>query len=190
MATFNVGIGKDDIQEGVLLAEDWYTAEISREPYEDKNSHWKEAGQGLSLEDAFKANEKCGSNIVVNLRIRTDDPETDGRSLTKWLPLPNEFDESRYMNDGQPRADWKAEIIHKWVEAFGGSQDGGEVSLGKDQKALVYVVEEDDRNDETKKVNAISMNVDPRPIGTDGLADDPETRDPLDMGDEPGGLLP
>ena len=188
MATFNVGIGKDDIQEGVVLPEDWYTAEISKEPYEDKNAAWKEAGEGLSLEDAFKANEKCGSNIVVNLRIKTDDPETDGRSLTKWLPQPNEFDVGRYMTDGQAREHWKAEVIHKWVEAFGGDQDGAEVSFSKGQKALVYVVEEPDRNDEDKQVNAISMNVDPRAIGTGGLAEEGDL-DPLDMG-EAGGLIP
>jgi len=186
LATFNVGKGKDDIQEGILLPEDWYTAEISKEPYEDKNGAWKEVGEGLSLADAFKLNERCGSNILLNLRVKTDDPETDGRSLTKWLPLPNEFDEGRFMNDGQPRADWKAGIIHKWVEAFGGNQDGAEVSFAEGQKALIYVVEEVDRLDNSKRVNAISMNVDPRAIGSSGLVED-NGQDPLDGGI---GLLP
>lgn len=164
MATFNVGIGKDDIQEGILLNEDWYTMEITREPYEDKNSHWKEAGESLPHAEAYKANERSGKNIVINLKVVSDDPEIDGRSLTKWLPLPHEFDEGKYMNDGQPKADWKAEIIHKWVEAFGGVSEGAEVSLSEGQKALVYVIVGKDQSGEEDQ-NAISMNVNPRSLG-------------------------
>ena len=55
MATFNVGIGKDDIEEGVLMLEDWYEVEISKEPFEDKNAAWKAAGEKLSFEVVSKS---------------------------------------------------------------------------------------------------------------------------------------
>ena len=182
MATFNVGIGKDDIQEGVLLPEDWYTMELSRDPYEDKNSHWKEAGEGLSLDDAIKINPKCGKNIIVHLKVISEIPEYNGRAMTKWLSLPHKYDEGQHMNDGQPKADWKASVIHKWVEAFGGLSEGAEVSFAEGQKALVYVITEKDRQDEQKLINAISMNVDPRAIGAGGALTD---ENPF----EAGGLL-
>ena len=167
MATFNVGIGKDDVQEGVLLPEDWYTMEIVREPYEDKNSHWKAAGENLPFSDAHAINSKAGKNIVVPLQVESEIPEFSGRGFTKWLPLPNAGDENLFMNDGQPKADWKAGIIHKWVEAFGGVSEGGEVSLGKGQKGFVYVLQEPDNREgsDGATVNEISMNVHPRAIG-------------------------
>lgn len=166
MATFNVGIGKDDIQEPVLLAEDWYEMEITKEPYESKNKAWTDAGENLSLEEAYQVDEKAGQNIVVNLKINSDIPEAHGRSFTKWLPLPNSFDEGKFMNDGQPRADWKASVIHAWVEAFG-SAEGSDVTLNKGAKGLVYVTVEKDRQTE-KDINAISMNVNPRSLSDAG----------------------
>lgn len=172
MATFNVGIGREDIQEGVLLPEDWYTMQLSRDPYEDKNGAWKEAGEHLSLDDAYKINPKAGKNIVVHLKVVSDIPEFDGRAMTKWLSLPHKYDESQHMNDGQPKADWKASVIHKWVEAFGGISEGAEVSFSEGQKALVYVISEKDRQDDQKLVNSISMNVDPRAIGSGGALTD------------------
>lgn len=166
MATFNVGIGKEDIQEPVLLEEDWYTMEITKDPYETKNKAWTDAGEDLSLEEAYAVDEKAGKNIVLHLKIISDIPEAHGRTFTKWLPLPNAMDEGRYMNDGQPRADWKAAVIHKWVEAFG-SAEGADVTMNVGSKGLVYVIREKDRQTE-KQVNGISMNVDPRPIGDPG----------------------
>lgn len=167
MATFNVGIGKDDIQEGVLLPEDWYTMEIVEEPFEDKNSHWKAAGESLSFKDASQINEKTGKNIVIRLTVESEAPEFQGRRFTKWLPLPNPADEGKYMSDGQPKADWKAKTIHTWVEAFGGLSEGKEVSLGKGQKAFVYVLQEPDNREgfDGKITNTISMNVNPRALG-------------------------
>lgn len=163
MATFNVGIGKEDIQEGVLLPEDWYTVQITREPYEDKNAAWKEAGDKLSIEEAGRINQKAGKNIVINLKVISDVPEFSGRNFTKWLSLPSVLDEGLYMNDGQPKADWKASKIFKWVEAFGGAAEGAEASLATGAKGLVYVVQGKDRDGETD-VNEISMNVDPRSL--------------------------
>lgn len=185
-ATFNVGIGKDDVQEGVLLPEDWYTMKITREPYKDKNSHWKGAGEKLPFDQASEINPKAGENIVVNLAVKSGTPEFDGRSFTKWLPLPNPNDASFYMNDGQPKADWKADVVHKWVEAFGGISEGAEVSLSETQEALVYVIQEPDSREgsDGSIVNSISMNVHPRAIGSGGSSPLSEGSDVPTLGGE------
>lgn len=167
-ATFNVGIGKDDIEEGILLPEDWYTMQILTEPKQDKNSAWKDAGENLGFEEASELNEKAGENIIVHLNVISDIPEYNGRRFTKWLPLINPNDEGKFMNDGQKKADWKAQVIHTWVEAFGGLSEGTEVSLSEGQKALVYVIQEEDNREGGKFINSISMNVAPRTIGVGG----------------------
>lgn len=167
MATFNVGIGKDDVQGAILLPEDFYTMEISKDPAEAKNKAWTDAGETLSLEEAHAVDEKAGKNIVLQLKIVSEIPEESGRTFTKWLSLPNKYDEGQYMNNGQPKADWKAEAIHKWADAFGSGSDGAEVTFNKGSKALVYLVVGKDRNS-GEEINEISMNVDPRRIGDPG----------------------
>jgi len=181
MATFNVGIGKDDIQEAVLLEEDWYTVEITKEPYEAKNAAWKDAGESLTLDKAHEKNEKAGQNIIVHLKIESEIPEAHGRTLTKWLSLPNKFDEGQYMNDGQPKADWKADIIHKWAEAFGSGSEGAEATLSLGSKALVYVVQEKDQSGEND-VNNISMNVHPRSLTAGSASPLEDGKDPFEQG--------
>jgi hypothetical protein len=188
MATFNVGVGKDDIQEAILLPEDWYKMEIFKEPTEAKNRAWTDVGESLTLEAAKNINEKAAKNIVIHLKVISDVPEHNGRMLTKWLPLPNQFDEGQYTNRGQHVPDSKAEVIFKWAEAFGGTIEGSEASLSIGQKAYVYVIQDEDL--EGEPVNAISMNVNPRSLesGTEGLAVE---GDPFaDVDDEAkGGLL-
>jgi len=170
MATFQVGIGKEDIQEGVLLPEDWYVMRIIEEPFEDKNAAWKAVGKDLPYKVASEVNEKAGKNIVLRLVMESEIPEFHERRFTKWLSLPNAGDEGKYMNDGQPKVDWKASIIYKWVEAFQGIVEGKEVTLAQGQKALVYVIQEIDRRESSDGaiVNTISMNVHPRALGAGG----------------------
>lgn len=187
MATFNVGVGKDDIQEAILLPEDWYQVEIFKEPHEAKNKAWNDAGERLSLEAAKNINEKAGSNIVVPVRVISDVPEYHGRMLTKWLPLPNSFDEGQYTNRGQHVPDAKAEVIYKWAEAFGGNIEGSEASLSEGQKAYVYVIQDTDQSGE-EKVNAISMNVHPRSLESGGGSEAVGGLDGFDpFGDAGGG---
>ncbi len=164
MATFNLGKRRDDLEEPVLLAEDWYTVEITREPYEAKNRKWKDGGENNPAEEIQGA----GKNIVINTRVDSDIPEAAGRNFTKWLSLPNPSDEQMFMNDGQPKADWKLDQIFKWVEAFQGDESGEEVSLGAGAKAQVYIIQGLGLDGETME-NQISMNVDPRPVGQTSL---------------------
>jgi len=164
MPTFQVGINKEDIQQPSLLPEDWYTVEIFKEPTEAKNNAWKDVGENLSIEEAGKIDKKAGKYIYIPLKVVSDTPEQAGRMLVKRLSLPSVLDEGEFTNQGQPKADWKADIIFKWVEAFGGSIAGGEASLAKGQRAQVYVIIGKDQSGE-KDQNDISMNVNPRPIG-------------------------
>lgn len=167
MATFNVGVAKNDIQEPELLPEDWYTVELYKDPTEEKNKAWKDAGETLGFEAALASNPKAGKNIVLRLKVISENPQHNGRQFTKWLSLPSSADEGAFMNNGQPKADWKAEQIYKWIEAFGGSTEGAEASLALGAKALVYVVVGKDQTGE-KDANEISMNVAPRSLSGDG----------------------
>lgn len=160
MATFELGKRKEDLQAPVLIAEDWYTVEITREPYQAKNKKWKDGGADRPAEEI----EGAGENIVVNTRVISDIPEANGRQLTKWLSLPNPHDVGQFTNDGQPKEDWKLDTIYTWVAAFQGDEEGSNVSLAAGAKAQVYVVQQIGMDGETME-NAISMNNDPRPIG-------------------------
>lgn len=167
MATFELGKRRDDLQAPILIAEDWYTVEISREPYESKNRKWKDGGEDRPAEEI----EGAGKNIVVNMRVVSDIPEAGGRQLTKWLALPNPSDAGRFTNDGQPMEDWKLDSIYKWVEAFQGEEEGANVSLAQGAKAQVYVIQAIGMDGETME-NSISMNMDPRPISGSALGGD------------------
>lgn len=161
MATFSLGKEKDDLQEPVLLPEDWYTLEITAEVAQEKNAKWKEGGIDLSADQI----EGAGENIVIRGRIVSDEPEFNGRPFTKWLPLPNPSDKNQFMNNGQPKEDWKLEQIYKWVAAFAGTVEGSEVSLATGMKAQVYIVQENDRRT-GDLVNSIGF-VDPRAISNE-----------------------
>ena len=161
MATFMLGKEKDDLQGPVFLPEDWYTLEITQEVTKEKNRNWKDGGINLPAENI----EGAGENLVIRGRIISDEPEFSGRPFTKWLGLPNPSDKGKYMNNGQPKEDWKLDQIYKWVEAFSGTIEGSEVSLAIGMKAQVYVVQESD-NRTGDLVNALGF-ADPRAISVD-----------------------
>lgn len=169
MATFEIGIGKEDIQEAQLMPEDWYLWELTRDPYEGKNAAWKEVGENLSFDDAYALNEKAGKNIILNGKIISDVPEFNGRTFTKWLSLPNKFDEGLWMNNGQPKGDWKAEQIYLWLEALQGEAEGTKVNFVKGQKCYVYIEQGPDQSGENT-INQIGMNNAPRPVGDGGMS--------------------
>ena len=158
MATFDLGKEQDDLQEPVLMPEDWYTLVISQKVVKKKNKAWKDGGEKLAAADIKGA----GENLIIQGRIVSDEPEYNGRVFFKYLALPNPSDEGKYMNDGQPKKDWKLDQIYKWVEAFGGSIEGSTVGLNVKMKAQVYIEEtEDNRSGDT--INAIGFTL-PKPI--------------------------
>jgi hypothetical protein len=138
----------NDIQQGVVLSESFYRMRLVKEPSIEQNRKMK---NGLSPEEG------AGMNLVLQLRIVSDDPNENGREFTKYLPMPrpgideNEFD--RFT--GQSLMDRKMEAIVHWVLAFDGEIHDDEFDLRAGSEAAVKIVIEDR---DGKKTNAISMN--------------------------------
>jgi hypothetical protein len=138
----------NDIQQGVVLSEGPYRMRLVKEPSIEQNRKMK---NGLSPEEG------AGTNLVLQLRIVSDDPNENGRKFTKYLPMPrpgideNEFDPFT----GQSLMDRKMEAIVHWVLAFDGEIQDDEFDLRAGGEAAVKVVIEDR---DGKKTNAISMN--------------------------------
>ena len=104
MGEFTLTKSVSDVQEAPLLREDWYVMRIVEEPTMESNGALKEymKGRGLSepktasqedvtrflamaMEDD-KAAEKIGLNLVLKLRVQSDDPASNGRLFRKYLP--------------------------------------------------------------------------------------------------------
>lgn len=162
MATFSLGKERDDLQEPILLPEDWYTLEITQDVTQEKNAKWKDGG----IDRPAKEIEGAGENIVIRGRTISDEPEFSGRSFTKWLALPNPSDEGKYMNNGQPKEDWKLDQIYKWAEAYSATIEGSEISLAIGMKAQVYITQEIQLSGEMG--NSIGF-VDPRKVSEGGI---------------------
>jgi len=162
-ATFDVGMKKEDVTEAVLLPEDWYLVELTKDVYQVKNKKWRDGGENLGADEIDGA----GYTLVLQLRVVSDVPEESGRQFTKWLSLPNPSDDGAFMNDGQPKADWKADQVFNWYKAMGGEIEGSEVSVAPGAKVNVYVIQEIGMDGESL-VNSISMNVQPKSVGGSG----------------------
>lgn len=169
MATFDVGMREEDVTEAILLPEDWYEMELIKDVYQAKNKKWRDGGENLDSSEIDGA----GFTLVLQLRVVSDIPEHSGRGFTKWLSLPNPSDDDEYMNDGQAKADWKADAVFNWYKALGGTIEGSEVSVAPGAKCSVYVIQEIGMDGESL-VNAISMNVNPKGKGETGIGKEEE----------------
>lgn len=159
-ATFELGKRKEDLQEPVLLAEDWYKMEIVKDMFQSKNSKWRDVDENADPATI----EGAGYSFVLQMKVVSDIVEENGRRLTKWLSCPNPTDEGRFTNDGQPMEDWKLDEIYKWVEAFTGSIDGSTVGLKAGSQGQVYVTQGLGRDKETIE-NQIPFSPAPKKIG-------------------------
>lgn len=165
MATFDLGVERENLQGIILMPADWYTFKITQKVVRKKNKAWLDGGEKLSAKDI----EGAGENLIIQGRIVSDEPEFNGRSFFKYLALPNPSDEGKFMNDGRSKADWKLDQIFNWVEAFGGTIEGSKVSLAEGMQTQVYIEETTDkRSNET--INAISFTL-PKPTSFDGFKD-------------------
>ena len=146
MATFGFKKAADDIEEPVLLPEDWYEAEIKDEPQVVPNNTLKElAGEGASeeiIDKVLRENPKAGYNLKVNLNIVSDDEMFNGRFFSVYLPFPNDYDEDRYDGIGQKVYDAKLQRIIQFAEAFGGDVDGENVTILPGLDGKVYIVQQ------------------------------------------------
>lgn len=127
--TVDLGITQDEIEAPVLLPEGWTVVKIVGKPEVRPNEAFKNDPQ----------DPKAGHNWVVNVQSVSDEPEFSGRRLTLWLPVPRPQDKEEWTNRGQRVSHAKAERILQFVEAFGGSVTGSEVTLSEGLQGQVYV---------------------------------------------------
>lgn len=132
MSTLDLGKSQDEIEAPVLMPEEWYPFEITKDPEVKPN-----AMMGENPEDP-----KAGHNWVVNLvTIDAAEPEFNGRRFTLWLGVPKPADNDLYTGNGQKIYDSKMERIIDFVENFGGSVDGAEVALKEGLRGQCYVLQ-------------------------------------------------
>lgn len=144
----------DQILDGVTLEEAWYRMKITS----IEKAPNRKSKDGLSMEEG------AGENVVVELRLKSDNPEIDGRAFTKWLPWPNEYDETARMpRTGQLKRDWKMENLAAWDSAFNGRKaEGKNFCLKVNTEAYVMLSKQ---KVDGKEINTISMNAYPRALG-------------------------
>jgi hypothetical protein len=160
MAEFEIGKNLDEIQEkGTLLEPEWYKVRLVKEPKSEPNKVKKAGGP----------KEKQRNNLVLTLRVVSEDPKINGRPFTKWLPLPNEFDFNEFDQfTGVPKGDRMLSTALKWSIAFGNDCSDGKLHFEAGQEAYVYIVQEyDNRKEEPTEDdlrNSIDMNAIPRSV--------------------------
>jgi len=95
MAEFEFLKDMGDIEEPILLSEDWYTVKVVDQPKVEKNAA---ARDGKSYEDG------AGMNLEIPVRVISDIPEESGRSFRLYIPFPVEedlgHDDLHYPRDG------------------------------------------------------------------------------------------
>lgn len=153
MAVFKMTKDFNDIQEPQLMPEDWYVMRVSKEPTQDPNKAMRDDGANA---------ENAGYSIVVKLKSEVDDPEFNGRPFTIYLSLPNATDEGIFVN-GQPKVDWKEELIAKVTAAFHGlgadrwkELPGDEVEISEGMRAKFYVTQGVSR-DGSRMINDVNV---------------------------------
>jgi len=127
MPTFTFPKPVEDIEEPVLLEEDWYLGEICGKPEIKPNKAMQDDPQS----------EKAGHNLVVPVKLLED--LATGRRFTLYFPWPREGDERAYTTSGQSWLDKKMTDISQFAESFGGSVEGTDVLIQEGLRGYVYV---------------------------------------------------
>lgn len=124
MSTFSFPKPVEDIEEPVLLEEDWYLCEIAGKP--EKRTNRAETGQ----------------NLVIPIRLTGNNVEgANGRRYTLYPPWPSDADESQYDGRGMKLSDAKIQRIAGIVEGFGGVVDGTDIMLEEGMQGYVRIVQ-------------------------------------------------
>ena len=171
MATFVMPKSVDDIQEPILLPEDWYVCRITKEPTLEDNRTAALLKKGEMSPDDPKA-AKAGKNIVVSLATVSDIPEYNGRMFTLWLPYPGPGDDSRYDGRGQSYEDSKIARIAEYCKAFSGRGDGSDMNFAEGMQAQVYVIQQLNLSG-TKMTNSINLFAGAKAVESEDSAVDP-----------------
>jgi hypothetical protein len=158
MAEFGLPKSIDEIQEkGALLEQDWYKVRLVKEPKLVPNKVKKAGGP----------KEQSRDNLVLSLRVVSEDPSINGRPFTKYLPMPNNND-FEIMDEfiGIPKGDRMLGSALKWSTAFGNDCSDGKLHFESGQEAYAYIIQEYDNRVESPTEddlrNSIDMNALPR----------------------------
>ena len=142
MPTFSFAKPIEDVEEPILLEEDWYRARISAPPVIAPNKK--------KVADAEQ--DGAGDNLEVNLQLQGG--EAQGRGMKIWLPWPSLADEDEYDGRGMKKSDAKMERIADFTVKFGGVSDGTDIVLEENMEGYVYVTRGLDQQGE-KMINNI-----------------------------------
>jgi len=154
MPSFDLPKSIDDVQEPEPLEEDFYVCRVVEDP-ELKPS--KKMQNNPDAEDARY-------NLVVKLRVQSDEPKENGRPLTLYLPWPNANDKTKLTALGQTFEDMFVARIADTAEALMGYKvEGTHVEVSAGQEAWFYV-EKVERQDGAGFMNQLSMNMKPRKL--------------------------
>ena len=121
----------EDIVEPEALSEDYYKMRIVEEPVIEANKKKKVGGDSAP---------GAGDNLILSLRVISDDPEQQGRTFKKWMGLVTPADKDNYTSLGQSMEDFKISMLGKVQTGFSGvPAEGNEIDLQAGMEAWVYV---------------------------------------------------
>ena len=127
MPTFSFAKPIDDIEDAVVLEEDWRRARIAKAPTIEPNKK----------KQSDPDQEGAGDNLVVSLALAGG--EGTGRRFKLYLPWPSAADEDLYDGIGMKVSDAKMERIADFTVKFGGISDGTDIMLEEGMEGFVYV---------------------------------------------------
>lgn len=128
MPTFSFAKPIEDIEEPILLEEDWYRARITGQPAIAPNKK----------KQSDPEQEGAGDNLEISLQLQGG--EAQGRGMKIWLAWPSLADEDQYDGRGMKKSDAKMERIADFTTKFGGVSDGTDIMLEENMEGYVYVV--------------------------------------------------
>ncbi len=142
MPTFSFAKPIEDVEEPILLEEDWYRARIAGQPAIAPNKK----------KQADPEQEGAGDNLEVSIALAGG--EAEGRRFRLWLPWPSLEDEDSYDGRGMKKSDAKMERIADFTVKFGGVSEGTDIMLEENMEGYVYVIRGLDQQGE-KMINSV-----------------------------------
>lgn len=123
----------EDIQEPEVLPEDYYKLRLIEEPEVAPNKKKQEGGETAP---------GAGNNLIMSMRVVSDNPEQNGRPFKKWIGLPTTADKTDVMKSGMTREDSKLKMLGRIQAGFTGvAPEGDEINLQAGMEAWCYITQ-------------------------------------------------
>lgn len=130
MPTFSFPKPIEDVEEPILLDEDWYNCRIYKKPEIKANKAMREDPQS----------ENAGKNLEIAVKLTGNAAEgSEGRMFILYVPWPSEKDEGKYDIRGMKLVDAKMQRIAEITEGFGGVIDGTDFILEENMEGFIFV---------------------------------------------------